>query len=348
MLVRRLLVIVPLLLFAAAFTRAALDDVYFVGPPSHNFDGGRFFNPGGPQPTGLAGFLRWQLTADRADWPASVPVRAVRPPARVAGADLRVTMVGHATLLIQTRGLNILTDPVWSDRVGPFGWAGPKRVTAPGIAFADLPRIDAVIVSHNHYDHMDVATLRRLWQRDRPLIIVPLGNAALLARAGVTAIAGDWNARIALSDAVSVRVARVQHWSSRWGADRNRALWAGYAIDTPEGAVFFAGDCGYDASAFRDAARTPGDVRLALLPIGAYAPRWFMRYQHMNPAEAVLAMRDLGARHAVGMHWGTWQLTDEAREAPLRELAAARSAAGIAPARFPALAPGEALLLPGR
>lgn len=327
--------------------RMGLDDRYYAGPVSDHFDGERFFNPDGVQPTGLGAFLRWQLSGGRQPWPETVPVTPAVPAARVEGERMVVTAVGHATLLIQTQGLNILTDPVWAERTSPVGFAGPKRVRAPGIRFADLPKIDVVLVSHNHYDHLDLATLKALWDRDRPLIVTPLGNAALMARVGVDAVARDWGQSVGVTPGISVTVERVQHWSSRWGQDRNRALWGGFSIATPAGAIYFSGDCGYgDGSAFREAAAARGPYRLALLPVGAYEPRWFMRYQHMNPEDAVSAFRDLGAAHAVGIHWGVWQLTDEAIDASPRDLATALGAAGIDPARFPALVPGESMDVP--
>ena len=327
--------------------RMGLDDRYYAGPASDHFDGERFFNPGGRQPTGLGAFLRWQLTADKAEWPESVPVTQAVPAPRVEGDRLVVTAVGHATQLIQTQGLNILTDPVWAERTSPVGWAGPKRARAPGVRFNDLPKIDVVLVSHNHYDHLDLATLKALWDRDRPLIITPLGNAALMARVGIEAASFDWGQTVGVAPGVRVTIERVQHWSSRWGQDRNRALWGGFTVSTPGGAIYFSGDCGYgDGLAFREAAAARGPYRLALLPVGAYEPRWFMKYQHMNPSDAVSAFRDLGAPTAVGIHWGVWQLTDEAIDAPPRDLATALAASGIDAARFPALEPGQSLEVP--
>lgn len=325
---------------------ASLDEVYYVGAPSDHFDGERFFNPNAPEPKrGLGAMLRWRLAGDRAEWPDSVPVRTIKPTARVEGDAIVTTVVGHATLLVQTQGLNILTDPVWSVRVSPFENIGPTRIRAPGVRFEDLPKIDVVLVSHNHYDHLDIDTLERLWKRDRPLIVTSLGNGTIMRQRGIEAVARDWGESVGINEQVRVHIDRVQHWSSRWGADRNRALWSGFTIAAPGGNIFFAGDCGYgDGSAFRDAARH-GPVRLALLPVGAYEPRWFMKYQHMNPEEAVRAFEDLRAQHAVGIHWGVWQLTDEAVEAPHAALAVSLARRRIAPARFPAPEPGEVVRL---
>jgi hypothetical protein len=259
------LVILLLGLTAVVAARLLLDKPAYAGAVSDHFDGARFFNPAARDVgnRGLRALLRWQIGRTPAAWPHSVAVAPVVPARRVAGSAMVVTMVGHATVLLQTEGLNILTDPVWSDRASPLQGLGPRRVRAPGVRFADLPPIDIVLISHGHYDHLDLPTLRRLWARDRPLIITPLGNGTLLAGHGITAVARDWGDSVAVRDGISVAVERVQHWSSRWGVDRNRALWAGFTIVLPGGNVFFAGDCGYDRSAFAAAARR-GPVRLAL------------------------------------------------------------------------------------
>ena len=233
--------------------------------------------------------------------------------------DLRVTYIGHATALIQVAGLNLLTDPFFSWRASPVQWAGPKRVRAPGLALEDLPRIDAVLVSHNHYDHMDLPSLRRLFDRHRPRIVTPLGNGAIVARTRrpLDVTEGDWGDRVALGDGVAATFAPALHWSKRGLHDRNMALWSAFVIETPAGTVYFAGDTGYGSGAhFRDIRREFGPVRLALLPIGAYEPRWFMHPQHMNPEEAVKAHLDLAAGLSIGVHHATVQLTDEAIDEP--------------------------------
>lgn len=325
---------------------AALDSAPVEMAVTDHFDGERFSLPGGEAVgnKGLADLLRWQTSREPAAWPESVAVTPVVPAARVDGAALVATMVGHATVLVQTAGLNMLTDPIWSERASPVDFAGPKRVTAPGIRFGDLPKIDLVIVSHGHWDHLDVPSLKMLWERDRPLILVPLGHGALLAAEGVVVREVDWGEAVGVGPATVV-AEPVQHWTSRWGVDRNRALWAGYTIILPGGNVYFAGDTGYgDGQFFRDVKRH-GPVRLALLPVGAYEPRWFMAEQHMNPAEAVRAKTDLEAAHSLGLHWGTFQLTDEGWDTPRTALAAALAETGIGADRFPALLAGEVLRL---
>jgi L-ascorbate metabolism protein UlaG (beta-lactamase superfamily) len=314
---------------------------YYQGPPSDHFDGTRFFNPGQP-PTdrGLADILRWRWREKRASWPAHVPVTPAVPDARVAG--LRVTMVGHATLLIQAAGTNILTDPVWSPRVSPFTFAGPKRAAAPGIAVDRLPPIDAVLLSHNHYDHLDLDTLARLHARDRPLMAMPLGNDAIVRQRlpNARTIVGDWGDRLPLGEGVATTLTRANHWSARGVRDRRMALWAGHLLDTPAGRVWFAGDTGWgDGLIFREIAALRPDV--ALIPIGAYAPRWFMAAQHADPADAVRIFRTVGAARALGIHWGSFQLTDEPRDEPPRLLADCMRSAGLDPARFVAAEPGS-------
>jgi L-ascorbate metabolism protein UlaG (beta-lactamase superfamily) len=252
----------------------------------------------------------------------------------VEGQEMRVTWIGHATVLVQTKGLNILTDPIWSERASPFSFIGPKRVRAPGVRFEDLPKIDLVLISHNHYDHMDLPTLKRLWERDRPKIVTSLGNDTILRREGVEAVALDWNDRAPVGNGASVIVERNHHWGSRWGTDRNRALWSAFTIQLPGGNIFFAGDTGMgDGSWVREAAaRRP--FRLAIIPIGAYEPRDFMKTNHINPEEALSIFEVLKPAMALGIHWGTFQLTFEGIDEPRQRLAALRTQQGIASNRF--------------
>jgi L-ascorbate metabolism protein UlaG (beta-lactamase superfamily) len=316
---------------------------YYSGPQSEHFDGVRFFNPAHPKTDrGLRDILRWKLTERAAPWPRSVPVRQAVPEAHVA--ELRATIVGHASVLIQAGGLNVLTDPVWSTRASPLSFAGPKRVWAPGIAFESLPRIDVVLLSHSHYDHMDMATLRRLDSEHHPLIVTSLGNDAILRRSirGVRVVTGDWWDRIDVGKGGEVTIIPAYHWSARTGRDRRMALWSGFALSTAGGCVHFAGDTGYgDGRIFREMRRRVGRPDLALIPIGAYAPRWFMSAQHTDPDEAVKILEDLEAVRAVGIHWGVFQLTDERRDEPPELLREALGRRGIAENLFPAGEPGR-------
>jgi L-ascorbate metabolism protein UlaG (beta-lactamase superfamily) len=317
---------------------------YHSGPATDHFDGLRFFNPGEPATDRtLRQVLRWKRAGAAARWPRSVPTAEARPQSRVDG--IMITMVGHASLLIQCAGLNLLTDPVWSDRASPLSFLGPRRVTAPGIAFDDLPPIDAVLISHNHYDHLDIATLRRLHAAYDPLLVMPLGNDAIVRRHLPTAriAVGDWHDRIDLDGGAAAILTRANHWSARGPRDRRMALWCGFRVESPAGSVWFAGDTGYGQGAiFRDMRARHGAPDVALIPIGAYEPRWFMAAQHCDPYESARIMQDVGAGHALGIHWGTFQLTDEAIDAPERELAEALAREGIDPARFVAARPGGA------
>jgi L-ascorbate metabolism protein UlaG (beta-lactamase superfamily) len=225
------------------------------------------------------------------------------------------------------------------------------RANPPGIAFDALPKIDVVLVSHNHYDHLDTTTLGRLWQRDRPKIITPLGNDTIMKSAvpGLEATTGDWGQSFAIGGAggqYRVHLVPTQHWSARGLRDRFHALWASFVLTPEPGTqgprVYAVGDSGFGSgSTFRHVAeRVPG-IDVALLPIGAYEPRWFMQTQHMNPADAVEAFTLCGTQRAYGHHWGTFKLTNEGHERPVEHLAEALAAKGIAPERFVALKPGQ-------
>lgn len=319
---------------------------YYSGPPSDHFDGTLFFNPDGQMPGRFTDLLKWQLSGERSKWPAAnpSPFEPTEPAARIDGGRLRLTMVGHSTLLIQTAGLNILTDPVWSPRVSPLSFAGPRRVNPPGIAFSQLPPIDLVLVSHNHYDHLDLATLKRLKAKYDPQVLTPLGNDAIIDATvpGMRMTAHDWGERIDIGDDVAIHVEPVHHWSARGARDRRMALWAGFVVETPAGKIYFAGDTGFHGGAnYRLMAEKHGGFRLAILPIGAYEPRWFMAPQHQNPEEAVQGMKLCNAAYAAGCHWGTFRLTDEPVDEPAQKLTEALEAQGVPGDRFRALRPGE-------
>jgi L-ascorbate metabolism protein UlaG (beta-lactamase superfamily) len=329
----------------ASFVVPKKANAYYSGPVSDHFDGTAFFNPGGRKPKGLGSVLRLYAAEKWEKWPAALPssLKDVPPP-RVSGDGARVAFVGHASWLIQTAGLNILVDPHWSDMASPVSFAGPRRVNAPGIAFDDLPPIDVVLVTHNHYDHLDLPTLQRLWARNRPRIITPLGNDTIMRQAipDLAAHAVDWGAAVDLSPQVRVFAEPTHHWSARAARDRRHALWASFILGTPAGKIYAVGDSGFgEGRIFRDIGQRHPGIRLALLPIGAYEPRWFMESQHMNPDDSVQAFLLCGARSALGHHWGTFQLTTEPYDAPPRALAEALAAREIAPERFQAVRPGS-------
>jgi L-ascorbate metabolism protein UlaG (beta-lactamase superfamily) len=303
-------------------------------PLSDHFDGQRFFNPGSAAPTrGLAQVAKWQAQSKRAAWPSAIRDPAFPPPPSAADpAATAITFINHATFLIRLPGVVVLTDPVFSNRCSPLSWAGPKRARPPGVALANLPRPDIVLLSHNHYDHMDLPSLRELQRRHAPRVVTTLGNAPALRKLGLSVDELDW------WDAIDIGPLRItatpaRHFSARTPFDRNRALWGGFMLAHAAGQILFAGDSGAGPH-WTDIAERLGAPDVALLPIGAYEPRWFMAPVHMNPAEAVQAHFDLGATQSVGMHFGTFQLTDEAIDAPLAALEAARSTAGLDPDAF--------------
>ena len=343
---------------------AGANPYYDPAKPHHTPDGFRN-NHGGQVNKPLSDLLRWRWQAFRDDLPPppAQPVQSVLPElARLqanggngsplaipAGASVpSATWIGHATVLVQSGGLNILTDPVFSERASPVQFAGPRRAQPPGIALAHLPRIDVVLISHNHYDHLDRASVVLLSQRSQgqTLFLVPLGLKPWFEEQGIRNVVelDWWEAH--QHRRVEFRMVPVQHWSARGLGDRNQTLWGGWAVFAPDLHWYFSGDAGYS----RDFADTrerfaprqrDGGFDLALLAIGAYEPRWFMQEQHTNPAEAVKAHKDLGARRSLGIHWGTFNLSDEALDQPPRDLALARQAEGVAEQDFFLIRIGE-------
>jgi L-ascorbate metabolism protein UlaG (beta-lactamase superfamily) len=326
-------------------------------PISDHYNGEVFFNQPstaprtvGPLPPaarrrrgGLIAMIRWQLSGERKPWPPQPPdpkptgdPHAPPPPGSAA-----VTFIGHSTFLIRVAGITILTDPVFSERCSPVSWAGPKRARPPGRAFADLPKIDLLLVSHNHYDHMDLPSLRALRRRDDPQVVTPLGNAVHLAKAGLGQVRElDWWQSTTLPRDIRITATPARHFSARTLRDRNHSLWSGFMLEAAGHRLFFAGDSGAGQH-WAEIGRRLGAPDLAFLPIGAYEPRAIMAPVHMNPAEAVAAHRALGAVRSIGMHFGTFQLTDEPIDAPPAAMAAARAEAGLTPDAFVTLGFGE-------
>ena len=289
--------------------------------PKH-FDGKRFYNPDAPQVPGLLEVLRWKLTSRPERSPGFISdVEQSIPPRRVEGSGLRTTLVNHSTVLLQQRGCNILTDPIWSERASPLSSIGPRRRRKPGVSWEDLPPIDTVLISHNHYDHLDLPTLRRLAARGDSTFIVPAGGARLLRRENIgPAHEMDWGDSLSLRS-LTIHCVPALHFSSRGISDRNQTLWCGYVIECRERLVYFAGDTGFGRH-FAQIREKFGSPRLALLPIGAYEPRWFMAPIHMGPDEAVRAHDILAARTSIAIHHGTFQLADEGLDTPRQQLIA--------------------------
>lgn len=281
--------------------------------------------------------------------PPGSPTPRVDPDlVRIAGTETSATFIGHSTVLLRVGGLTVMTDPVFSERASPFSFLGPRRVVPPGIALDDLPLIDVVLISHGHYDHLDRASVRHINRRfgGRTLFVVPLGVGALLRRWGIgNVVELDWW-ESHVYRGLDMTLTPARHWSARSFNDRNRMLWGAFAIFAEGFSCYFAGDSGYGSHFHETYERLkPRELNgalfdLALMPIGAYEPRRIMKEHHMNPEEAVLAHREIGARRSVAIHWGCFQLTDEALDEPPLRLASAREAAGLSDTDFAALPVG--------
>ena len=323
-------------------------------PLSDHYDGAHFFNPeptirtganeGGGQRGGIWRFLLARLRRDPSVW-SRWPKKIENKVFPLPSGETSLSWIGHSTFLLRLPGLNVLTDPVFSERCSPVQFAGPKRVRAPGIALADLPKIDVILLSHNHYDHMDTGSLRALYRHSPGVrIVTTLGNTAYLAKKRLPgAIELDWWQEETVQGA-TITATPARHFSARTLWDRNETLWGGLFLDYKGHKIFFAGDTGY-TKYFTEIRRRLGAPTLAMLPIGAYEPRWMMGPVHMNPAEAVQAMLDLDATRAVGIHFGTFQLTAEPIDAPLHDLKAAMLTADQPLERFFTLDVGESVPL---
>jgi len=318
---------------------------YDPAKPHHTKEGFRNNYPHDPP----GSFLAWQWERIRDGLPKDAPPDYRTPTVAADLAWLRanrtetsLTWIGHATFLLQTGGMNVLTDPQFSERASPVSFAGPRRKVPAAIALQDLPRIDLVVVSHNHYDHLDRASVKALNAQPGgpPLFLVPLGLKPWFAREDIANVVElDWWQEHR-AGALTGHLLPVQHWSTRTGGDRNETLWGGWLVDGPSFRFFFAGDTGYSDD-FKDIGRRFPGINLAAIPIGAYAPRWFMKWAHANPDDAVRIHQDLGAGQSVGMHWGTFQLTDESLDEPPRVLTEALRKADVSPLRFFVMAIGE-------
>lgn len=298
---------------------------------SDHFNGEEFFNPAVQTKKEFKDLLKWSRTRNPKKWPSNV-INKHQPKIAylLESTNFCVTYINHSTFLIQLAGanntvINILTDPVFSERTSPINFLGPKRVRRPGIEITALPKIDIVLVSHNHYDHMDMPSLKSLVKRFDPVIITPLGNKKYFNPINNPKILeGDWWETINL-DLLKLKIhfTPAHHWSRRTFTDTNKALWSGMIIESTAHKIFFAGDSGYQ-NHFKQIAQRFPQIDLSFLPIGAYQPRWFMKDAHMNPEEAVLAHLDLKSIKSIGMHFGTFQLADEGMDEPLIDLLTAQ------------------------
>jgi len=270
--------------------------------------------------------FKWMLSRKKNVW-LKRAVTPQKPAARVDGKRIVVTFINHSTVLVQTEGLNIITDPIWAERASPFSFVGPRRYRAPGVAFDDLPHIDIVLLSHNHYDHLDIATLRDIQARFSPQIFVPLGVGSYLAKKKIPgAVELDWwqEKQLELGEKagkhISVRSVPAQHFSARGLSDRNKSLWMGFVVSTPDGDIYFAGDTGYGPFVSYIADKYPKGFRLGLIPIGAFKPAWVMKEVHISPEEAYQVKKELSVKTAVAIHFGTFKLADDGQDEPVELL----------------------------
>jgi L-ascorbate metabolism protein UlaG (beta-lactamase superfamily) len=321
---------------------ALLSAPTYNGPTSDHFNGKQFINPTGVKAKGLPDVFKWMRQRKRGPWTEKKDLPAGPRPLPRYDGGVRITFINHSTFLIQVDGVNIITDPVWSERVSPFSFAGPKRMRPPGIIFHDLPRIDLVLLSHNHYDHLDIATIKRIHDKYNPQYIVPLGVAAYLKKNKIDSVKElDWWQTTAFGTGFTIEAVPAQHFSGRGTFDRDGTLWCGYAIHGAHGNVYFAGDTGYNPATFKEiGARTK--PTLAIIPIGAFKPEWFMSPIHCSPGEAVEIFKDLGSPQSIASHFGTFPLADDGFEDPIEQLADALKRAGIPEERFLVLKEGIA------
>lgn len=300
------------------FYSCSFDGSIYKGPVSDHFDGEMFHNIDSSHTHSTWDLLRFLLFSSKGEWDDWWDEKpGPKPTERINDDSLVVTFINHATFLIQTNGINILTDPLWSELVSPVPIVGMERHRPPGIRFEDLPPIDIVLVSHNHYDHLDVPTLIRLKEKSNPLIIVPLGNKELLDEEGLTnSLELDWWQDFIFGNKQKITFVPARHFSMRGIYDRNKTLWGGFVIETASGPIYFAGDTGFGIH-FKQIFEKFGSMRLAFLPIGPIEPRWFFGDVHTSPEEALEAHNILKAKTSLAIHWGTFsQGGDNMLDAP--------------------------------
>ena len=317
----------------------------YKGPKSDHFNGKKFFNKYGKMKNNFFSFLKWRFTADKGNWPDWVKNKlTTKPIKRIEDTSLVATFINHATVLIQFGNINIITDPIFSKRCSPFSWVGPQRVREPGIKFEDLPPIDVVLISHNHYDHLDIPTLQKLSKRDNPIILSGLGNGNLFEQNNLKNYKDlDWGDTLEVKG-LKFHFLVAQHWSGRGLTDRLQTLWGSFLIEKGDKKVYFAGDTGYGPH-FKDHGKAFAPVDLALLPIGAYKPRWFMKYAHMSPEDALKAHMDLKSKMSMAIHFGTFSLGDDGFDDPIKDLKEAREKMNLSEKDFIAPEFGEVINL---
>jgi L-ascorbate metabolism protein UlaG (beta-lactamase superfamily) len=335
-----LLLGIPVVFFTIG---AMLSAPRYHGPVTDHFNGKKFINPTGVQAKGLKDVWRWMLNRKREPWQPQKSDQSGKRPLDFFKDGIRITFVNHSTFLIQVDGVNILTDPVWSPRTSPFTWAGPKRMREPGLRFEDLPRIHYVLLSHNHYDHLDIKTMHLIHGAHHPeKIITPLGVKSFFDQEKVnSSIEIDWWDEVVLNDRIKVQAVPAQHFSGRGMLDRDATLWCGYVLTTTAGKIYFAGDTGYNEKTFKEIGERNGGFELSIIPIGAYKPRWFMSPIHADPAEAVKIHLDAKSRVSVASHFGTFPLADDGANDPVDDLHEALAKNNLTSQQFLVLKEGE-------
>ena len=317
----------------------------YKGEISDHFNGKVFVNPGSVKAKGLGDVIKWSTNRKRQPWEEITDVKKWPKPVSRFDEGIRITFVNHSTFLIQVAGINILTDPIWSQRTSPVQFAGPKRMRPPGISFEDLPRIDYVIISHNHYDHLDVGTMKMLIKGHDPHVITPLGVGKFVKNLGSDRVKDlDWWQASDLNQEVKITSVPAQHFSGRGTRDRDATLWCGYVISSGIGSIYFAGDSGY-GSFFKEIGRKFENIKVSLIPIGAYLPRWFMSPIHISPAEAIKVHNDVNSELSIAMHFGTFPLADDGQFQPVEDLKSTLNEAGISTDRFVILEEGQDIIV---
>jgi L-ascorbate metabolism protein UlaG (beta-lactamase superfamily) len=317
-----LIIVVGLWLLIMLYERLFIVGKVYQGDNVKNFKDGEFLTPEFTDiDKSFRDVLKWNFSNDvRVPWDEPYTTDTITlTPFDASASKIRATFINHATVLVETKDYALLTDPIFTKRASPFSFMGPARHHDPYVPLTDIPRLDYVLISHAHYDHLSAASIARIEEKFKPIYITPLNNSQFIEEAGVPKeriIELETQERY--SDSAkdfSVTLETAKHWSARGFSDRKRYLWGSFVIESAERRIFFAGDTGYDTH-FSQIKDRQGKIDLALLPIGAYEPRWFMKEHHMNPEEAVQAAKDLGEPAVIGIHFGTFRLTNEGRYEP--------------------------------
>jgi L-ascorbate metabolism protein UlaG (beta-lactamase superfamily) len=336
-----ILIAIPVIIIIIGFN---LSGPKYRGPVTDHFNGKQFINQGGYVAKGLKEVFTWMLNRKREPWTENTTPAYGTRPLEWYKDGIRITFVNHSTFLIQVDGVNILTDPIWSKRASPFTWSGPKRMSYPGIRLEDLPKIHVVLLSHNHYDHLDLMTMRTIFGAHHPKIVTSLGVKAFLDEQRISGATDlDWWDEVEINENITVQAVPAQHFSGRGMFDRDATLWCGYVLKTTKGKIYFAGDTGYNEKTFKEIGDKLGPFEVSLIPIGAYKPRWFMSPIHTSPDEAVKIHIEVKSKNSIATHFGTFPLADDGMNDPINDLITALNENNISQEKFKILQKGEAV-----